>query len=77
MIDLSDDTRNEHLLGEEIHNETSNHHEELLKTTKISQKCEDVRDLALIGIIELVCADIDGHYRPLAVFIVILIGFYI
>ena len=61
VIDLSDDTRHEHLLGEEIHNQTPNHDEELLETTQVSQKCEDVGDLALIGIIELVGADVHSN----------------
>ena len=61
VVYLSDDARHEHFLGEEIHKETSNHDEELLETTQVSQKCEDVRDLALIGIIELVCSDVHSN----------------
>jgi hypothetical protein len=61
MIDLSDDTGHEHLLGEEIHNKTANHDEELLETTQVSQESKNVGDLALIGIIELVCADVHSN----------------
>lgn len=61
VVYLSDDARHEHFLGEEIHKETSNHYEELLETTQVSQKCEDVSYLPLIGIIELVCSDVDSN----------------
>ena len=61
VVYLSDDARHEHFLGEEIHKETSNHYEELLETTQVSQKCEDVSYLALIGIIELVGTDVDSN----------------
>ena len=61
VIDFPDDTRHEHLLGEEIHKKTANHDEELLETTQVSQKCEDIGNLALIGIIELVGADVHSN----------------
>jgi hypothetical protein len=48
-----------------------------LKTTQVSQECEDVRDLAFVGIIELVGTDVDSNYEAFAVYIVILIRFYV
>ena len=77
MINLSDDAGHEHLLGEEINKKAANHDEELMKTAQVSQESEDVRNLALIGIIELVGSNVDCNEIPLAFDIVILIGFNI
>ena len=77
MIDLSDDAWHEHLLGEEIHKQAANHDEELMKTAQVSQESEDVRNLALIGIIELVGSNVDCNEITLTFDIVILIGFNI
>jgi len=46
-----------------------------MKTAQVSQESEDVRNLALIGIIELVGSNVDCNEITLTFDIVILIGF--
>ena len=61
VIDLFDNASHEQFLREKSDKKTAYHHEKLEETPQVSQKSEDVRDLALIGIVELVGSDVHSN----------------
>jgi hypothetical protein len=61
VIDLFDNTSHEQFLRKESDKQTAYHHEKLEKTSQVSQKSEDVRDLALIGIVKFVGSDVHSN----------------
>ena len=61
MIDLFDNASHEQFLREETDKQTAYHHEKLEETSQVSQESEDVRDLALIGIVEFVGTDVHTY----------------
>ena len=75
MVDFSNNTRDEHFLGDEADEEGAYHDEKFLETTKVTQEGQDICDFAVVRVVEFVCTKIDAYKVAIRVDIVIFIGF--